>query len=143
MLQTRFWIVGILVLGFAVPAVTAPVPRNESRERLAGRWKLVRAYFGSSRNPEHGFEGIQGIDLVYEFYRDGRLELRSEFAWSDPAVRRGFFWVDGHKIMHTAQWKSDGHTRVMVVEELTADKLRVREDDGIAREFSFVPSPRR
>jgi hypothetical protein len=102
---------------------------------------MGRAFSGTSRKLEQAFEFPHGIDLVYVFYGDGRLELRSEFLGRDPVIRQGIFWVVGYKILHTARWESEVGTKTMVIEVLTTDRLRVSER-GITREFYRVPIKR-
>jgi hypothetical protein len=133
MRQARFSLV-VAVAGLGVLAVAAPVPGWEMNEALVGRWTMDRGYFGTSRNPATAFQFISGMDLVYVFTGDGRVELRNEFAHCGPIVRRGTYRVAGGKIRHTARWESQAGPRTMVIETLTADTLRVHEGD-MAREF--------
>jgi hypothetical protein len=140
MLQVRLKL-AVAVAGLGVFAVAAPVPERGTNEALVGRWTMDRAYFGTSRNPATAFTFVSGMDLIYVFSRDGRVELRSEFERSGPVVRRGTYRVAGRRIRHTAAWESQTGPRTMVIETLTADTLRVHEGD-MAREFRRIQTTR-
>jgi hypothetical protein len=112
-------------------------PSDGTSKALVGRWKLERAYFGPSRDRDKTFTGIGGVNLVYVFFPDGRMQIRNEFDWDSPVVRRGTYGVAGRTIRHTAVWTTEGPRSVTEVIELFSSRLlRLRTDsDGVAREF--------
>jgi len=136
------------VSAFPSVAPAAPVPKPRVDPQLVGRWRMVGISFDLAKSPITPTVLPAGMDLVYVFGADGRLELRNEFSHAEATVRLGRYEVYPAEVRHTAVWdREQGQVLTMRVVELTPTRLVVTED-GVTRAFERVagepaPTPRR
>ncbi|AWM36453.1 hypothetical protein GobsT_57420 [Gemmata obscuriglobus] len=140
----RTFALGWMVV-FAPTLSSAPVPRPAIDPNLVGRWKMVGYSPDLSKTPIRPSFLPVGIDLVYVFRDDGRLELRNEFSYASPDVRTGTYEVFHSEVRHTATWDRDrGKVLTMRIERLSPGRV-VLTEDGTTLEFERIeiaPAPR-